>query len=75
METQMKEKDKKKELDAFVTRLSAAFDALDGRESEKLLKQLDGAIRRTLVFKQAIAEAGQPASDPVEAMKGLLPLL
>jgi hypothetical protein len=68
----MKAKDKTKELDAFVERLRVAFDTLDGREAAKLLKQLDGAIRRTLAFKQAIA---QPASDPVEAMKQLLPLL
>jgi hypothetical protein len=68
----MKAKDKTKELDAFVERLRVAFDTLDGREAAKLLKQLDGAIRRTLAFKQAIA---QPATDPVEAMKQLLPLL
>ncbi|MGB7437439.1 MAG: hypothetical protein WBR26_22895 [Candidatus Acidiferrum sp.] len=71
----MKAKDKTKELDAFVERLRVAFDTLDGREAAKLLKQLDRAIRRTLAFKQAIAEAGQPASDPIEAMKRLLPLL
>jgi hypothetical protein len=69
----MKAKDKTKELDAFVERLRVALDALDGREAAKLLKQLDGAIRRTLAFKQAIAEP--PASDPVEAKKQLLPLL
>jgi hypothetical protein len=68
----MKAKDKTRELDAFVERLRAVVDMLDGREAEKLLKQLDAAIRRTLVFKQAIAEAEQPTSDPVEAMKGLL---
>ena len=68
----MKAKDKTKELDAFVERLRVAFDTLDGREAAKLLKRLDGAIRRTLAFKQAIA---QPASDPVEAMRQLLPLL
>lgn len=69
----MKAKDKTQELDAFVERLRVAFDTLDGREAAKLLKQLDGAIRRTLAFKKAIA--GQPASDPAEAMKQLLPLL
>ena len=68
----MKAKDKSRELDAFVERLRVAFDTLDGREAAKLLKQLDGAIRRTLAFKQAIA---QPVSDPVEAIKQLLPLL
>lgn len=71
----MKAKDKSIELDAFVERLRATFDVLDGRVAEKLLKQLDGTIRRALAFKQAIAESGQPAGDPVGAMKRLLPLL
>ena len=69
----MKAKDKTKELDSFVERLRLAFGALDGREAAKLLKQLDGAIRRTMAFKQAIA--AEPASDPVEAKKQLLELL
>lgn len=69
----MKAKDKTKELDAFVERLRVAFDTLNGREAAKLLKQLDGAIRRTVAFKQVLT--GPPASDPVEAKKQLLQLL
>jgi hypothetical protein len=48
----MKAKDKTKELDAFVERLRAAFDKLDGREAEKLLKSLDRTIIRTIEIKE-----------------------
>lgn len=72
--TQMKAKDKAKELEAFMERLRVTFDLLDGREGAKLLGQLDGAIRRMMAFKQAIEERRR-ANDPVEAMERLLPLL
>lgn len=72
--TQMKAKDKAKELEAFMERLRVAFNLLDGREAAKLLGQLDGAIRRTMTFKQALEE-WQPPNDPVEVMQRLLPLL
>jgi len=52
----MKAKDKTKKLDAFVERLRAAFDTLDGRESEKLLKSLDRKITQTVGLKELLAK-------------------
>jgi len=52
----MKARDKARELDAFVQRLRAAFNTLDGRESEKLLKSLDRKITQTVGLKELLAK-------------------
>jgi hypothetical protein len=52
----MKAKHKTKELDAFVERVRAAFDKLDGREAEKLLKSLDRKITQTVGLKEWLAK-------------------
>ena len=65
---QMKAKDKAKELDAFIERLRTAFDKLDGREAEKLLKSLDRKITQTVGLKEWFAKTKTEPPTFEEAM-------
>jgi hypothetical protein len=64
----MKAKDKARELDAFVERLRGAFDKLDGREAEKLLKSLDRKITQTVGLKELFAKTKTEPLTPQEAL-------